>query len=55
MKNLVIEAAYTTIKESLEWAIGDKDATFASFVDGVVAMTDMTLEKLREKKLISED
>ena len=53
-RNLVIETAYETIKDAIEWAISDDDNTFANYVDGIVGMTENLLEKL-EKELSNEE
>lgn len=42
-KNKVYEATYETIKESLEWGLGEKD--YGQFIDGVIAMTEKLLDK----------
>lgn len=49
-KNQIIEAAFETIKESTEWGIEDKSDRYGHFVDGVVTMTDIILNKMKEEK-----
>lgn len=49
-KNQIIEAAFETIKESIEWGIEDKSDRYGHFVDGVVTMTDNLLNKMKEEK-----
>lgn len=44
-KNKVYEATYETIKENLEWGLGEKDYSY--FVDGVIAMTETLLNKFQ--------
>lgn len=45
---LVLEATYETIKDSLDWGIGEKE--YGGFVNGIIAMTENLLEKLKEKE-----
>ena len=45
-RNLVLEAAYETIKNSLDWGIDCEDKTFGNFIDGVISMSDVMFEKL---------
>lgn len=49
-RNTVIETAYETIKESLEWADSYKD-TYSLYIDGIVSVTDALLDKFDEKKV----
>ena len=42
----VIEIAYETIKDNLEWASGSEDKTLGYFMDGVVSMTDRLLDAI---------
>ena len=45
----VIEIAYKTIKDSLEWGLNnDCGDDFAQYVDGVVGMTDALLEEMNQ-------
>ena len=48
-KNLVIEAAYETIKESLDWGMDCKDNTYANYVDGIINMTETMLRKFEKE------
>ena len=45
----VIEVAYKTIKNALEWGC-DRNAgdDFAQYIDGVVGMTDALLEEMNQ-------
>ena len=49
----VIEVAYKTISEALEWGYDCEDKSYAQFVDGVVNMTDALLEEM--DKMVEED
>lgn len=43
----VVEVAYKTIKDALEWGLGSNEGdNFAQYVDGVVGMTDALLEEM---------
>lgn len=46
-KEMILEAMYEAIKESIEWGFDEKD--YAQFVDGVLAVTEKLLEKSRQK------
>ena len=48
-KNLILESAYETIKESLEWGLDCEDKTYANYVDGVVNMTETMLKKIEKE------
>lgn len=43
----VLEAMYEVLEDSTEWAIGSKDDSYAYFVDGILAMTDVMLNKIK--------
>lgn len=49
-KNLILETAYQTIKENVEWGIDDNKG-YAYFVDGIIAITDamLELESIKDK------
>lgn len=44
----ILECMYKTIKDSLEWGFGEDNYTY--FLDGIVTMTEATLEKLKESE-----
>lgn len=44
----ILEAMYEALEDSTEWAIGSKDDSYTYFVDGILAMTDVMLEKEKE-------
>lgn len=46
-KNIVVEMAYETIKESLEWLEEYKDNTYPYYIQGVVDMTDNLIRKFK--------
>ena len=45
-KNEIIEIAYETIKENLDWGTNCEGKSFGYFVDGVAAMADRILGNL---------
>ncbi len=49
-KNQIYETAFETIKESTEWGLEDESKTYGHQIDGVVAMTDNLIDKLKEEK-----
>lgn len=44
----VIEVAYQTIKDALEWGADSSSNTFSNYVDGVVGMTDALLKEMNQ-------
>lgn len=48
-KNQIIETAYKTIKESIDWGIEDKSNTYGYWIDGVVTVVDNLLDKIKEE------
>ena len=46
----VIEVAYQTIKDALEWGVDSESSTFSNYVDGVIGMTDALLEEINQTK-----
>ena len=48
-KTLVLEAMYKAVKESLEWGIDCKDCSHSFHIDGIVAVTEMILNKLEDE------
>ena len=48
VKTLVLESMYEAVKESLEWGIDCKDCSHSFHIDGIVAVTEMILNKLEE-------
>ena len=52
----VIEVAYKTIKDALEWGCNnDCGESFAQYVDGVVGMTDAMLQEIYTKEQESSE
>ena len=49
VKILVLEAMYEAVKESLEWGIDCKDCSHSFHIDGIVAVTEMILNKLEDE------
>lgn len=47
-KLYILEAAFETIKDSMEWGSACEDNSHTMFVDGIVAMTDTLLEGFNE-------
>ena len=45
-KGMILETMREAIKESLEWGTACGDNSFGYFVDGIIAVTDILLEKL---------
>ena len=45
-KGMVLEATRKAIKESLEWGTTCGDNSFGYYVDGIISITDILLEKL---------
>ena len=45
-RNLILEAAYETIKDSLEWGIDCEDKTFGNFIDGIINMSEVMFKKI---------
>ena len=48
-KTLVLEAMYEAVSDSLDWGVECKDGSHACFVDGIVAVTEMILNKLEDE------
>lgn len=46
----ILESMYEVIKDSLDWGLDTKE--YGYFVDGVVAMTEVMLKRLRDKQLV---
>lgn len=46
-KTLVLEAMYEVISDSLEWGLDCKDGSFNYHIDGIVALTDKILDKIK--------
>ena len=44
----IFEAAFETIKDSMEWGSTCEDNSHTMFVDGIVAMTDTLLDSLNK-------
>ena len=51
----ILESMYEALEDSTEWAIGSKEDTYAYFVDGILAMTYVMLEKEKERAKILND
>ena len=54
-RNMVIETAYETIKDSLEWtdnykSDGNGVDSYSNYIDGIVTMTENILNKLEKEK-----
>ena len=54
-RNMVIETAYETIKDSLEWIDNYKSDgygvdSYSNYIDGIVTMTENILNKLEKEK-----
>lgn len=54
-RNMVIEIAYETIKDSLEWtdnykSDGNGVDSYSNYIDGIVTMTENILNKLENEK-----
>ena len=54
-RNTVIEIAYKTIKDNVEWGAECENKTFGYFIEGIVSMTDALLEKFNEGGRPCED
>lgn len=59
-RNTVIETAYEEIKDSLEWTDGYKNdgngvASYANYIEGIIAMTESILRKMDGKEFLNMD
>ena len=54
-KLYILEAAFKTIKDSLEWGGGCEDNSHTMFVDGIVSMTETLLDGFNEPEHPKED
>ena len=45
-RDMIYRMVFEEIKESMDWGLGDKDGSYAHYVDGIIALGDRMLKEL---------
>ena len=48
-KNKILEIAFNTIKDSIDWGVECENKSYGHYVDGIVTMTSNILEEFDKK------